>query len=176
MPVGAHVPLRLSLDAFTGTARQSAQAIILHVYRDFLNVEIGITEARKAQVLGLDDLDRPPGTQRLFISKGCLWQCTVRQRSRIAFPLIALVATACVALSRTGDAAAGQGHPRPGGGGPPGPEPAPDPPDGSRPAVTDDDAGLAAGLPGLHEPGPGIEQDRLVAALADAVVQPAEMR
>ena len=67
MPVGAHVPLRLSLDAFTGTARQSAQAIILHVYRDFLNVEIGMTEARKAQVLGLDDLDRPQGTQRLLV-------------------------------------------------------------------------------------------------------------
>ncbi|HEY6311041.1 MAG TPA: hypothetical protein VIY52_09585 [Streptosporangiaceae bacterium] len=88
----------------------------------------------------------------------------------IAFPLIAFGLTVCVALSRSGDAAAGRGDPRRGGGGPPGPEPAPDPPDGGRPTVTDDDARLAADLPGRHEPGPGIEQDRLVAALADAAV------
>ena len=44
------------------------------------------------------------------------------------------------------------------------------------PAVTGDDAGLAATLPGLREPGPAIEQDRLVAVWADAAVQPAGMR
>jgi len=87
----------------------------------------------------------------------------------IAFPLIALVLTGCVALSRSDDAAAGWGDPRRGGGGPPGPEPAPDPPAGGQlVGVTDDDAGLAAGLPGLHEPGPSIEQD--LADLADAAV------
>jgi hypothetical protein len=37
--------------------------------------------------------------------------------------------------------------------------------------VTDDDAGLTVGMPGLHKPGPGIEQDPLVAMLADAVIQ-----
>ena len=94
----------------------------------------------------------------------------------IFFPLIALVPTVCVAMSRTGDAAAGRGDPRRGGGGPPGPGPAPDPPDGGQPAVTGDDAGLMAGLPGRHEPGPGIGQNRLGAALADAAVQPAGMR
>jgi hypothetical protein len=92
----------------------------------------------------------------------------------IIFPLIALVLTAFVAVAR-GNAAAAPGDPRRGGG-PPGPEPAADPPDGSRPAVTGDDADLAATLPGLREPGPGIEQDWLVAALADAAVQPAGMR
>jgi len=95
----------------------------------------------------------------------------------VAFPLIALVLTACVALSRTGDAAAGRGDPRRGGGGPPGAEPTPDPPAAGQPGgVTDDAVGLAAGWPGPHEPGPGIEQDRLGAALADAVAQPAGMR
>ena len=62
----------------------------------------------------------------------------------IFFPLIALVPTMFVAISRTGDAAAGQGDPRRGGG-PPGPGPAPDPPDGGQPAVTGDDAGLMVG-------------------------------
>lgn len=82
----------------------------------------------------------------------------------IIFPLITLVLNIWVALSvSSGDAAAGSGDPRPGGG-PPGPEPTPDPKDGGRLAITDDDAGLAAGLPGLHEPGQGNEQDRLVAA------------
>ena len=94
----------------------------------------------------------------------------------IFFPLIALVPTACVAMSRTGDAAAGQGDPQRGGGGPPGPGSAPDRPNGGQPAVTGDDAGLMVGLPGLHEPGPGIGQDRLGAALPDAAVQPAGMR
>jgi hypothetical protein len=94
----------------------------------------------------------------------------------IFFPLIALAPTACAAVSRTDGAAPGQGDPRRGGGGPPGPGPAPDPPDGGQPAVTGDDAGLTVGLPGLHEPGPGIGQDRLGAALADAAVQPAGMR
>ncbi len=93
----------------------------------------------------------------------------------IFFPLIALVPTVCVAMSRTGDAAAGRGDPRRGGD-PPGPGPALDPPDGAQPAVTGDDAGLMVGLPGFHEPGPGIGQDRLGAALADAAVQPAGMR
>ena len=45
----------------------------------------------------------------------------------IFFPLIALVPTVCVAISRTGDAAAGRGDPQRGGGGPPGPGPAPEP-------------------------------------------------
>jgi hypothetical protein len=78
----------------------------------------------------------------------------------IFFPLIALVPTVCVAMSRTGDAAAGQGDPRRGGGGPSGPGPTPDPPDGGQPAVTGDDAGLTAGLPGRREPGPGISGSR----------------
>ena len=91
----------------------------------------------------------------------------------IAFPVIGFGLTALVAMSRTGDAAAGRGDPRPGGGGPPGPG---DPPDGGQPTVTDDDAGLAAGLPGLHQPGPGIEQDQLGATLADAALQPAGTR
>ena len=93
----------------------------------------------------------------------------------IFFPLIALVPTVCVAMSRTGDTAAGQGDPLRGGGGPPGPGPAPDPPGGGQPAVTGDDAGLTAGLPGFHEPGPGIGPDRLGAALADAAVRPGPM-
>jgi len=64
----------------------------------------------------------------------------------IFFPLIALVPTACVALSRTGDAAAGQGDPRRDGGGPPGPGPAPVPPEGGQRIVTDDDAVQPAGI------------------------------
>ena len=94
----------------------------------------------------------------------------------IFFPLIALVPTVCVAMSRTGDAAAGRGDPRRGGGGPPGPGPAPVPPTGGQRIVTGDHAGLTAGLTGLHEPGPGIGQDRLGTALADVAVQPAGMR
>ena len=71
----------------------------------------------------------------------------------IAFPLIALVLTACVALSRTGDAAAGRGDLRRGGGGPPGPEPAPDPPAAGQPGgVTDDAVGLVAGVPAAAQP------------------------
>ena len=93
----------------------------------------------------------------------------------IFFPLIALVPTVCVAMSRTGDAAAGRGDPRRSGGGPPAPAGAGSP-DGGQPAVTGDDAGLMAGLSGFHEPGPGIGQDRLGAALADAAAQPAGMR
>jgi hypothetical protein len=92
----------------------------------------------------------------------------------IFFPVIALMLTAFVAVAR-GDAAAGRGDPRRGGGGPPGPGPA-DPPDGGQPTEADDDAGLIAGLPAFHEPGPDIGQDRLGAALADAAVQPAGMR
>ena len=38
---------------FTGTARQSVQAMILHVPRNFLNSETGRAEAGKAQVQGL---------------------------------------------------------------------------------------------------------------------------
>lgn len=90
----------------------------------------------------------------------------------IAFPLIALVLTAFAALIVWGAATAGRDDPRRGGGGPPGPGPAPDPPDGGRLTVTDADAGLPAGWPGLDEPGP----DRLVADLADAAVQLAGMR
>jgi hypothetical protein len=93
----------------------------------------------------------------------------------IFFPLIALVPTAFVAAAR-GDTAAGRGDPRRGGGGPPGPGPAPDPPDAAQPAVTGDDAGLTAGLPGFHEPVPRIGPDRLGAALADAAVQLAGRR
>jgi hypothetical protein len=91
----------------------------------------------------------------------------------IIFPLIALVTTGFVAACRVDDAAAAPGEPRPGGGGPPGPGPAPVPPDNGQRIVTDDDASLAVGMPGLHEPGPGVEQDPLVAILADAVIQPA---
>jgi hypothetical protein len=82
----------------------------------------------------------------------------------IIFPLFALALTGLVAVSRADDAAPAPGGPRRGGGGPPGPGPAPDPPYGGRPAVTDDDASPAAGLPVLHEPGPGMEQGWLVAA------------
>jgi hypothetical protein len=84
----------------------------------------------------------------------------------IIFPLITLVLVVWVAMSvLSGDAAAGRSDPRPGGGGPPGPEPTQDPPDGGRLAgLALADAGLAAALPGIHEPGPGIEQDPLVAA------------
>ena len=84
----------------------------------------------------------------------------------IIFPVITLATTGLVAACRAADdAAPAPGDTRPGGG-PPGPGPAPKPPAGGRPAVTDDDAGLAAGSPGLHEPVPDIEQDRLVAAPA----------
>jgi hypothetical protein len=77
----------------------------------------------------------------------------------IAFPLIALVLTRLGAPS-LGDAAAGHGP----GGGPPGPERAPDLPDsGQLAGITDDDAASAVSLLSLHEPGPGIEQDRLMA-------------
>jgi hypothetical protein len=87
------------------------------------------------------------------------------------FPLIALLVTPLVAAIRCEESASGEGHQRPGGGGPPGPDPLPDPPDGGRPAVTDD-VGLAAVLadPGLGEPGPSVEQERLAAALADAAL------
>ncbi len=94
----------------------------------------------------------------------------------IFFPLIALVPTVCVAVIRTDYAEPAPGDPRRGGGGPPGPGPAPVPPDGGQRIVTDDDDGLTAAMPGLHEPGPGIEQDRLVAIQADAVIQPAGTR
>lgn len=94
----------------------------------------------------------------------------------IFFPLIALAPTALAAVCQADDAAPAPGDPRRDGGGPPGPRPAPVPPHGGQRIVTDADAGLAAGLPGPHEPGPGIEQDRLAAALADAAVQPAGTR
>ncbi len=42
--------------------------MILHVHRNFLNSEIGAAEAGKALVLGLDELERPQGTQGLFIT------------------------------------------------------------------------------------------------------------
>jgi hypothetical protein len=95
----------------------------------------------------------------------------------IAFPVIALALTGLGALIVWGDAQPDLGDQRRGGGGPPGPEPAPapDPPAGGRLAgVTSDDAGLPSRL----EPGPGIEQDRLPIALADAdaAMQPAGMR
>ncbi len=94
----------------------------------------------------------------------------------LIFPLIALVPTWCVAMIRTDYAEPAPDDPRRGGGGPPGPEPTPDPPDGGQPTVTGDNVGLAAGLPGLDEPGPGTEQDWPVAALPDAAIQPAGMR
>jgi hypothetical protein len=40
--------------------------MILHIRRNFLNSEIGTAEAGKAQVLGLDEPERPQGTQGLF--------------------------------------------------------------------------------------------------------------
>jgi hypothetical protein len=55
------------LRAFTRTAIWSAQARILHVYRSFLNSEIGAAEAGKAQVLGLWRPRRTQGTLGLFI-------------------------------------------------------------------------------------------------------------
>ena len=94
----------------------------------------------------------------------------------IAFPLLALALTGLAAAIRSDGAAATPGDPRRGSGGPPAPEPAPDPPDGGMPALTDEDTGPAASLPGPHEPGPGIEQDQLAGALADTAVQPAGMR
>ncbi len=94
----------------------------------------------------------------------------------LIFPLIALVPTWCVAMIRTDYVEPAPDDPRRGGGGPPGPEPTPDPPDGGQPTVTGDNVGLAAGLPGLDEPGPGTEQDWPVAALPDAAIQPAGMR
>ncbi len=42
--------------------------MILHVHRNFRNSEIVATEAVKALVLGLDALERPQGTQGLFIT------------------------------------------------------------------------------------------------------------
>lgn len=85
----------------------------------------------------------------------------------ILFPLIALVLTGLAALSLWGNAAPGQGDP-PRGGGRPGPPAVPDPPDGAQLAdLTYDDADLFS----LHEPDPGIEQDRLMADRADAAVR-----
>jgi hypothetical protein len=89
----------------------------------------------------------------------------------MAFPLIALALTGWAALIMWGNAATGPGGPRRGGGGPPGPEPAPDPPDSAQLADITGDVGLAAGLLTLHEQGPGIEQDRLMAGLADATAR-----
>jgi hypothetical protein len=63
----------------------------------------------------------------------------------IFFPLVALLMTAGV-VGDAANAAAGRADPRLGGGGPEGPGPTPDPPPGGEPAVTDDEAGLAAGL------------------------------
>jgi hypothetical protein len=94
----------------------------------------------------------------------------------IIFPLITLVTTGFVAACRIDDAAPAPGDPRRGGGGPPGPGPAPVPPDGGQRIVTDDDGGLAVGMPGIHQPGPATEQDPLVATLADTVIQPAGTR
>ena len=96
----------------------------------------------------------------------------------IFFPLIALLPTVCVAMSRTGlRRRGGPGRPaarwrrpaRPRG-------PAPVPPTGGQRIVTGHDACLTACSTGLHEPGPGIGQDRLGTALADVAVQPAGMR
>jgi hypothetical protein len=82
----------------------------------------------------------------------------------IVFPLIAVVSTGFVTGVVMEAADSSPGNPRPGGGGPPGPGPAPVPPDGGRPAVTDDDVSLPVGLADLQQPGPSIEQDRLMAA------------
>jgi hypothetical protein len=48
----ASARLGTRLYAFTETARSSVQAMILDVYRNFLNSKIGAAEAEKAQVLG----------------------------------------------------------------------------------------------------------------------------
>jgi len=91
----------------------------------------------------------------------------------IVFPL---TLTGWVALCLCGDTATNRGDPQRGGG-PPGPEPAPDPPESAQLAgVTDDDAGSAAGLLNLQQQRPGIEQDRLMAGLPDAAVQPVRTR
>jgi hypothetical protein len=46
------------------------KAIILQVYRDFFNSETDTAEAEKAQVLGLDGLERPQGTLGLLRGAG----------------------------------------------------------------------------------------------------------
>jgi hypothetical protein len=63
----ASARLGTRLYAFTETARSSVQAMILDVYRNFLNSKIGAAEAEKAQVLGLDELERPQGTLGSFV-------------------------------------------------------------------------------------------------------------
>jgi choline dehydrogenase len=55
------------LHGFTGTARQSVQAMILHVPWNFLNSETGLAETEKAQVQGLKKLLRPQGTLGLYL-------------------------------------------------------------------------------------------------------------
>jgi hypothetical protein len=47
--------------------RPIPQAMILHVHRNFLKSKIGAAEAEKAQVLGLDELERPQGTLGSFV-------------------------------------------------------------------------------------------------------------
>jgi hypothetical protein len=81
----------------------------------------------------------------------------------IIFPLITLTTTGLVAALRAADSAPAPGETRPGGGGPPGPDPVPEPPAGGRPAESDIPI-LEAGLPGLGEPAPAIEQDLVAAA------------
>jgi hypothetical protein len=69
----------------------------------------------------------------------------------MAFPLIAL---GTGALILWGIDMTSQGDPPRGDGGPPGPDVGPDPPDGAQLAgLTDDDAGVVAGLFSLHGPG-----------------------
>ena len=81
----------------------------------------------------------------------------------LAFPVIALMPTACAAMNVAGDAATGQSGPERGGGSP-GPAPAPD--DG-QPAAADHHPGPAANLPGLHEPDLDAGQDPLADSLGD---------
>ncbi len=74
----------------------------------------------------------------------------------IVFPVFALALTGFAALTVWGNATTGGDSRGPGGGGPPGPETAPDPPDGIWLADLSTDK-VAASLPGLGEPVPGIE-------------------
>jgi hypothetical protein len=77
------------------------------------------------------------------------------------FPVLGLGLTGFAAMCVLGNTPTGGDGPRPGGGGPPGPETAPDPPNGFQLADLGEDW-AAVGLPDLHEPGLGNEQNQLL--------------
>jgi hypothetical protein len=78
----ASARLATRLHAFTETARRSVQAMILHVHRNFLDSKIGAAEAEKAQVLGLDELERPQGTLGSFVKRTLLRAATGMAREQ----------------------------------------------------------------------------------------------